>query len=72
MAQEVVVWGTHPAPLSLPTGETMPATGRSVELHFAGVWEADNDQRVAVAHFYANPMELPTQLGMTTGTSQAR
>ena len=72
MAQEVVVWGTHPAPLSLPTGETMPATGRSVELHFAAVWEADDDQRVAVAHFYANPMELLTQLGMTTATSQAR
>ncbi|MGZ6870219.1 MAG: ester cyclase, partial [Frankiaceae bacterium] len=53
MAQEVVVRGTHTAPLSLPTGETMPATGRSVELHFAAVWEADNDQRVAVAHFYA-------------------
>jgi hypothetical protein len=27
---------------------------------------------VAVAHFYANPMELLTQLGMTTATSQAR
>lgn len=53
-------------------GETMPATGRSVELHFAAVWEADDDQRVAVAHFYANPMELLTQLGMTTATSQAR
>ena len=56
--------------------ERLLACGRrlagSVELHFAAVWEADDDQRVAVAHFYANPMELLTQLGMTTATSQGR
>ena len=69
MAQEVVIRGTHTAPLSLQTGKTMPATGRSVEVHFAAVWEADDDQRVAVAHFYANPTELLTQLGITATTS---
>lgn len=69
MAEEVVVRGTHTAPLSRPTGEAIPATGRSVEVHFAAVWEADDEQRVAVAHYYANPMELLTQLGITTWPS---
>ena len=69
MAQEVVVRGTHTAPLSRPAGEAIPATGRSVEVHFAAVWEADDEQRVAEAHYYANPMELLTQLGITTWPS---
>ncbi len=65
LAHEVVARGTHTGPLPLPTGETMPATGRSIEVHFAGIWEADDEQLVTEAHYYANPMELLTQLGIT-------
>jgi steroid delta-isomerase-like uncharacterized protein len=65
LAHEVVVRGTNTGPLSLPTGEVMPATGRSIEVHLAGIWEADDEQRVTEMHHYANPMELLTQLGVT-------
>ena len=65
LAHGVVVRGTHTGRLSLPTGKTIPATGRSVETHFAAAREVDDDQRVAVSHFYANPLELLTQLGIT-------
>ena len=66
LAHEVVARGTHTGPLPLPTGETVPATGRSIEVHFAGIWEADGGQQVTEAHYYANPMELLTQLGITS------
>ena len=56
--------GTHTAPLPLPTGEVVAPTGRSVEIHFAAFGQVDSDQRLAVVHFYANPMTVLAQLGM--------
>ena len=64
VAQEVVGRGTHTAPLPLPTGEVVAPTGRSVEIHFAAFGQVDSDQRLAVVHFYANPMTMLAQLGM--------
>ncbi|MGZ4617208.1 MAG: hypothetical protein ACXV5Q_04070 [Frankiaceae bacterium] len=42
-----------------------------MKVHFAAVLDADDEQRVAVAHFYANPMELLTQLGITPAEASA-
>ena len=50
--------------MPLPTGEVVAPTGRSAEIHFAAFGQVDSDQRLAVVHFYANPMTVLAQLGM--------
>jgi ketosteroid isomerase-like protein len=59
--------GTHTAPLSLPTGESVPATGKVVRLRSCDIATVQNG--VITNHrFYFDRMDLLGQLGLLPET----
>jgi ketosteroid isomerase-like protein len=55
--------GTHTAPLPLPTGESLPATGRQVRVRACDIATVQNG--VITSHrFYFDQMEFLGQLGL--------
>ena len=56
--------GTNTGPLLSPTGESMPATGKSVRLRSCDVATVENGV-ITRHHFYFDQMELINQLGLT-------
>lgn len=62
MAWEVVVTGTQTGPLHLPTGHTLPPTGRRQEQRFAGFSQVHDGQCVFL-RIYFDQTELRRQLG---------
>lgn len=62
-AQEGRFIGTHNGTLRAPAGE-IPATGRTVDAGFCGVYEFDQGKVVSF-HLYFDQMDMMTQLGLT-------
>lgn len=62
-AQEGRFIGTHSGTLRSPAGE-IPATGRSVDARFCGVYEFDQG-KVTSFHLYFDQVDMMMQLGMT-------
>jgi ketosteroid isomerase-like protein len=59
--------GTHTAPLPLPTGESVPATGRAVRLRSCDIATVQNG--VITSHrFYFDQMDFLGQLGLLPET----
>jgi predicted ester cyclase len=55
--------GTNTGPLRLPTGDTLPATGKRIRVRTADAATVENG--VITSHrFYFDQMELLTQLGL--------
>jgi ketosteroid isomerase-like protein len=64
---EGYVVGTNTGPIPLPSGETIPATGKSLRLRECDIMTVENG--VATSHrFYYDQMEFLDQLGLTPGT----
>jgi steroid delta-isomerase-like uncharacterized protein len=61
---EITTEGTHTAPLLLPTGGEIPATGKHYTTHVAVVTEYDGGGKATVCRAYYNPLELMAQLGV--------
>lgn len=59
--------GTHTGTLTTPMGD-IPATGRSVTLHFLDIYEFSGD-KVRAQRTYLDTGSLMAQLGITAGTS---
>jgi predicted ester cyclase len=57
--------GTHAGPLASPEGD-IPATGRTINLHFADCFTID-DGLVSEHRVYFDQMELLGQLGLAPG-----
>ena len=63
VVQEGVFSGTHTGGLMTPTGEVIPATGRSVSAPYVDIFETDGD-RITSERLYFDQVELLTQLGL--------
>ena len=57
--------GTHTEPL-VTSGGTIPATGRSVTLHFCDIYDI-RDGKIHTQHTYGDSGSLMAQLGLTAG-----
>ncbi len=55
--------GTHTGPLQLPTGESMPATGKQIRIRSCDIARVENGL-VTAHHFYFDQMEFLGQLGL--------
>ena len=63
--------GTNDGPLPLPSGETIPATGRQIRVRECDVATVQNGQ-IIVHHVYFDQLEFMSQLGLTpSGTTTA-
>jgi ketosteroid isomerase-like protein len=60
---EGYVVGTNSGPLALPTGDTLPATGKSVRIRSCDAATVENGQ-ITSHRFYFDQMELLGQLGV--------
>jgi ketosteroid isomerase-like protein len=67
---EGFVTGTNTGPIALPTGETLPPTGKSIRVRSCDVVTVENG--LAVRHnFYYDQMELLSQLGLVPENATA-
>jgi steroid delta-isomerase-like uncharacterized protein len=72
MAVLEIEWeGTNTGPMQTPTGDEMPATGRSGHVKACQVFEV-HDGRVTSTRHYFNLMTILSQLGVDAPTSAAR
>ncbi len=62
--------GTHSGPLALPSGETLPATGRTVEISGISITDVRNG-RIRRETFYWDGLSFLTQLGLIPETATA-
>jgi len=67
---EMVSDATHTAPLPLPTGGTIPATGRRVTVHCAVSCMYDANGMAYQATAYVNPLEVLEQIGAVPAVPQ--
>jgi ketosteroid isomerase-like protein len=70
VVQEGVFSGTHTGSLMVPSGELIPATGRSLRAPYADMFEIEGD-RVTSERLYFDQVELLTQLGLTPAAAGA-
>jgi predicted ester cyclase len=61
---ELVAEGTHTGALPLPTGGSMPATGKHFTVHVCVACDYGSDGLATSCRAYNNPMELMGQLGL--------
>jgi steroid delta-isomerase-like uncharacterized protein len=59
--------GTNTGPLQMPTGETLPATGKQVRVRGCDVATVENG-RITSHRFYFDQMEFLGQLGLVPET----
>lgn len=55
--------GTHTKPLKLPTGETVPATGKHIKLRACDVATVENG-KITEHHLYFDELDFMRQLGL--------
>ena len=55
--------GTHTGPLRAPNGTEVPATGKSFDFPFIGVFQVENG-KISSIRIYYDQVELFTQLGL--------
>jgi steroid delta-isomerase-like uncharacterized protein len=60
---EGYVVGTNTAPLPMPTGETLPATGKQIRVRGCDIATVENG-RITSHRFYFDQMEFLGQLGL--------
>ena len=60
---EGTVIGTHTGPLSLPSGENLPPTGKELRVRTCDIARA-KDGEITSHHFYFDQMEFLGQLGL--------
>lgn len=60
--------GTHTGTWRNPDGAEVPATGKSLDFPFVGVFQVDNDKISAIRIFF-DQIEVFTQLGLMPGTA---
>ncbi|TAP42892.1 ester cyclase [Arthrobacter sp. S39] len=60
---EGIIVGTHTGPLNLPTGESLPPSGREVRVRSCDVARVENGEIIS-HHFYFDQMEFLGQLGL--------
>ncbi len=60
--------GTHTAPLRLPSGESIPPTGRTIRVRSADIARVEGGV-VTRHHFYFDQTEFVEQLGLGQGSS---
>lgn len=60
---EGFVIGTNTGPLSLPTGETIPATGKQVRVRSCDIARVEGGE-ITSHHFYFDQVEFQGQLGL--------
>lgn len=65
---EGFVVGTNTGPLHLPSGETLPATGRTLRVRSCDVTTV-RDGEIASHHFYFDQLEFLAQLGLMPALS---
>ena len=65
---EGYVAGTNTGPLQLPTGETLPATGKQVRIRACDVATVE-EGRITTHRFYYDQMEFLGQLGLVPDES---
>lgn len=58
--------GTNTAPLRLPSGETVPATGKRVKIRSCDVATVENG-KITEHHLYFDQVEFLDQLGLAPG-----
>jgi steroid delta-isomerase-like uncharacterized protein len=63
VVEQGVFSGTHTGNLTTPDGQTIPATGRSLSVPYAEVFDIEGDQ-VASTRLYFDQVEMLTQLGL--------
>lgn len=67
---EGYVVGTNTGPLSTPTGETLPATGKGVRVRGCDIATVENG-RITSHRFYYDQMEFLGQLGLAEGSGES-
>jgi predicted ester cyclase len=70
VVQEGVFSGTHTGGLMTPSGEVIPATGRSLTATYADVFEIEGD-RITSERLYFDQVGLLTQLGLMPNPAAA-
>lgn len=60
---ECTYHATHTAPLPMPDGSEVPATGKQVQLQFCEIWRM-KDGKIISLHQYADNLPLMMQLGL--------
>ncbi|TLM81530.1 ester cyclase [Pseudarthrobacter sp. NamE5] len=60
---EGVVGGMNTGPLTLPSGETLPATGKQIRIRSCDIARVEGGE-ITSHHFYFDQMEFMTQLGL--------
>jgi len=63
--------GDHTGPLMMPTGQSVPATGKHFEFKWAGLATIKNG-KVTTLHVYFDPMVMMQQLGLVPAPAMAK
>jgi steroid delta-isomerase-like uncharacterized protein len=60
---ECVYHATHTAPLPMPDGSKLPATGKQIQVQFWEIWRI-KDGKITSLHNYGDNIPLMVQLGL--------
>lgn len=71
IACEGTFGGDHTGPLMMPTGQSVPATGKHFEFPWAGMARVKNG-KVTSVHVYFDPMVMMRQLGLVPSPAVAK
>jgi predicted ester cyclase len=63
--------GDHTGPLMMPTGQSVPATGKHFEFPWLGMATVKNG-KVTSVHVYFDPMVMMRQLGLVPAPAMAK
>ncbi|GAC1533546.1 MAG: hypothetical protein NVS2B7_00820 [Herpetosiphon sp.] len=69
VTNECLYHATHPAPLPMPDGSTVPPTNRTLELRFCEVWRFKDGKIVSLDN-YGDNLPLLQQLGLMPTAEQ--
>jgi hypothetical protein len=56
--------GTHTAPLPLPNGSELSATGKRIEIHGMEIVRLDGDRKIVLNTLYYDNLAVAAQLGL--------
>jgi predicted ester cyclase len=70
VVQQAVFSGTHTGGLMVPSGDVIPAIGRSLSAPFVDLFEVGEDQ-ITAERLYFDQLELLTQLGLMPDAATA-
>jgi steroid delta-isomerase-like uncharacterized protein len=70
VVEEARYTGTHTGPWRSPNGVEVPATGRTLDFPFVGVFQV-TDGKISSIRIYYDQIEVFTQLGLMPGASSS-